>query len=214
MGQKAAWSAGSTVSRQAARLGEVQPVDAGWEGMDVRMPTALGLVQTVAAREDHIGQPPPDPVPSWRRRSGANLKAASSSMQSYTTAAAPIRHVPRELQHHGRVVPSVMGRSMRRSAMRPSSRSHSVATDRGVIGRHALRQHAASPPSRRPCSYRSRLADAPAERGQGLLEHNDLLGPGEAGHQVLGPLKDELPTQVGEADQGVAAAMPEERSVR
>ena len=48
-----AWSAGLGTPR--ARLGEVGAVDAGREGVDVGVPVLLGLVQAVAAGEDHVG---------------------------------------------------------------------------------------------------------------------------------------------------------------
>ena len=43
---------------------------------------ALGLVEAVAAGEDHVGAPPAARAPGSRSSGGANLKLESSSMQS------------------------------------------------------------------------------------------------------------------------------------
>ncbi len=43
------------IGQALARLCEMRDVDAAREGMDLRMPLALGLVEAVAAGEDDVG---------------------------------------------------------------------------------------------------------------------------------------------------------------
>ena len=190
--------------RQAARLGEVGTVHAGGEGVDVGVPAALGLVQAVAAGEHHVGQAHQIALqllqPLRRELEGGEFVHAvvNDRRRGFGDVAG-------ELQHHGRVVP---GDRLLHAAL--GDQPVEQAADRlgHLLGRQALRQH-----RRHHRHARLVVTLQPRRRvgrRHGLLEHDDLLGLGEAGHQVLGPLEHELPTQVGEADEGVAAAMPEE----
>ena len=182
------------VRQPAPRGGEMVAVDAGGEGMDVRVARALRLVQAVATGEHHVG----------RRHQVAlepgELGRGETEIGEFVHAVIDRARRPQmvgEGEHHRRVVPAHQPPGL------PGQQSVEERPQRGGP-RRALqgigqdRGHDRDP-ARTLLDVEPGCAVAAAHR---LLPVEDACVPREAGHQVLRTLEHEVPAQVRKADQG------------
>ncbi len=188
--------------RHGARLGEVGAIHAGGEGVDVGVPAALGLVQAVAAGEDHVGQ--------RHQVAFQDLQALRGELEVGELVHAVVHdcrralgHRARELQHHRRVVPD--DRPLDAAL---GQEAHQQALEFGVA---LLVRHVRQPGRRDGHVGGGVLAHVQADfiAVNGLFEEDDRTVLGEPAHEVLGALEHEIPPQVRKADQRVGAAVAE-----
>ncbi len=174
---------------------EVGDIDAGGEGMDVVVGGAPGLVEAMAAGEHDVG--PLHQFGFQRFEAGRRMVEGGQLVHAVVDDGRGV-DVAREAEHHRRVEPQD----------RPPA----------ALKRQQAVQHVAQP--RLPGRLVPPVGQARAERrdallgkgvmlevgprmiaGDRLLEDEDPPILGEARHQVLRPLKHEVPPQVGKTDQ-------------
>ncbi len=181
------------VRLRLAGLGEMPAVHAGGKGMDIGVAAALGLIEAVAAGEDQVrlGQELAFEIHQLRRREAEVRQLVHAVVDD-----AGRRKMPGEVQHHRCVVPA----DQRTLPLRQEP-IQQLAQFRGLLGgAQALREH------RLGDDHAMLGVDADFEpRARVPLPHrlfpvDHHAVPREAAHQVLGALEDEVPTQVGKAN--------------
>jgi len=181
------------VKRQSGR-GEMACVDAGREGVDIGVAAALGLVEAEAAREHQVGPAEQLPLEVQQTRRGA---AEGRQLVHVVVDGEVAAALAGEGQRHRRVVPEG-----------PVLAPHPVeeAVEQGALGRDGLggaaplgqAGHRHRDAARAGRQVEDRVAAALDDR---LFEHHDPVAGGRPGEQVLGPLPDEIPSQMREAEQ-------------
>jgi hypothetical protein len=181
-----------------ARLHEMTAVDARREGVNVRMPVLLRLVEAVAAGEDDVGRFEQLALELEQQRRG---ELEIGELVHAVVDGGHRLDLPREVQHHRRVVPA-HDRSLLAGQIdfeqRPEQRIPVGLGDRfGQLRRH--HDHAGLGAG---TDVERRLV---ALAGDRLFPEDDPVIPGEAAHEVLRPLKDEIPPEVRETDQCIVS---------
>ena len=180
-----------------AGLGEMAAVDAGREGVDVGVTVLLRLIEAVAAGEDDVGGVDQLLLEGKELRRG---EAEIGELVHAVVDGAGRLHVPREGQHHRRVIPT---------DERPLLAGQE-GVEQGLQSRFALVFREGLGERRGDdddiglgagANTQSRLHLG--ERSFRLLPENHPPVAGEAAHQMLGPLKYKVPPQVRETDQRV-----------
>jgi hypothetical protein len=181
-----------------ARRAKVAGVDAAREGVNVRVPLSLGLVEAVAAGEDDVG--------AREELFLATAQRGRRAQEPRQLVHAVVDHerrleVAADLLRHRRVEPE----QRRAHALARQKPAHELALDLlgarlAVLARQARREHAHARVDR---GHVERRRGVVVERG--LLDEEDAPPLGASGHQMLRTLKDEVPAEMRQADDVLRA---------
>ena len=178
----------------AARLGEMIAVDRGREAVDVRMAALLRFVEAGASGEDEVRSA--DQLALEIEQALGREAELRQLVHAVVDDRARVE-VAREAEHHRRVIPGEQrpraNADMRvEQALQRRLAPLIVQPFRKVRGSHADVREILGLPNLQEW----RFASADVHR---LFPIDHRHGPGEAAHQMLRPLEDEVPPQVRKA---------------